>query len=109
MNSLNVWVFFSHLTDKRADKLRVYNFSRVGADREWLQGLLLNDSSTDSNSDESVTEEEIRREMKFHLLRKKYRKRFYLKNDVSVRSLLQLGCAFELFVTDVSVCVESAV
>ncbi|XP_065225307.1 chromatin-remodeling ATPase INO80 isoform X2 [Planococcus citri] len=66
--------------DKKSDKQRVYNFSRVGPDREWLQDLLLNDA-TDSSDDDSVTEEEIRREMKFHLIRKKYRKRFYSNSN----------------------------
>lgn len=68
--------------DKRANKLRVYNFSRVAPDREWLKNLLVDDDSTESSTDESVTEEEIRREMKLHLLRKKYRKRFFARNEV---------------------------
>lgn len=74
------------ITDKKSDKLRVYNFSRVGPDRDWLQDLLLNDTS-ESSDDDSVTEEEIRREMKFHLLRKKYRKRFY-SNSNDVREIV---------------------
>lgn len=68
--------------EKKTDRLRVYNFSRVGSDREWLQDLLLKDDSSESTSDESVTEEEIRREMKLHFLRKKYRKCFYASNEV---------------------------
>ncbi|XKL61914.1 hypothetical protein PGB90_001747 [Kerria lacca] len=66
--------------ESKLDKLRIFNFSRVGPDREWLQNILLEDNSSDS-SDESVTEAEIRREMKFHLQRKKYRKRFYIRNE----------------------------
>lgn len=80
-SSIHIFYMVYNL-EKKTDRLRVYNFSRVGPDREWLQDLLLKDDSSESTSDESVTEEEIRREMKLHFLRKKYRKRFYTSNEV---------------------------
>lgn len=92
-SSIHIFYMVYNL-EKKTDRLRVYNFSRVGPDREWLQDLLLKDDSSESTSDESVTEEEIRREMKLHFLRKKYRKRFYTSNEVISNSYKTVYCTF---------------
>ncbi len=59
--------------------------SNVGEERLWLQDILLSDgsdTSSDSDSDNSVTEEDFQEMMKFHMLKKKYQARFYQKPDV---------------------------
>ncbi|KAL1138653.1 hypothetical protein AAG570_008715 [Ranatra chinensis] len=62
--------------DRRADKIRLYNLSSVKNDRRWLQEVLLSDSS-DSSGDEEITETDLKNMLREHLLKKKYRGRFY--------------------------------
>lgn len=60
--------------------------SNVGEERVWLQDILLSDgsdTSSDSDSDNSITEEDFQEMLKFHMLKKKYQARFYQKPDVS--------------------------
>ena len=59
--------------------------SNVGEERRWLQDILLSDrsdSSSESDSDSSITEEDFQDMLKFHMLRKKYQARFYQKPEV---------------------------
>lgn len=72
--------------EQRNNKLRLFNLSDAGEERRWLQDILLSDgtdsSSGSSDSDTSVTEEDFKNMLKFHLLRKKYQARFYQKPEV---------------------------
>ncbi|KAK9498587.1 hypothetical protein O3M35_003187 [Rhynocoris fuscipes] len=67
-----------------ADKLRLYNFTNVGPDRQWLQDILLTDTSESSGDDSEddndsceISEERLREMIKEHIYAKKYRNRFY--------------------------------
>jgi DNA helicase INO80 len=65
--------------------------SNVGEERHWLQDILLSDgtdTSSGSDSDASITEEDFQDMLKFHMLRKKYQARFYQKPEVCVQSSL---------------------
>lgn len=76
--------------EERNNKLRLYNMNNVGEERRWLQDILLSegtDSSSSSDSDDSVTEEDFQDMLKFHMLKKKYQARFYQKPEVFEQSL----------------------
>ncbi|XP_058795965.1 chromatin-remodeling ATPase INO80 isoform X2 [Phymastichus coffea] len=71
--------------EKKNNKLRVYNMSNVGEERQWLRDILVSDasdsSSSESDSDNSITEEDFQDMLKAHLLKKKYQARFYQKPE----------------------------
>ncbi|KAJ8686508.1 hypothetical protein QAD02_022302 [Eretmocerus hayati] len=74
----------SQKEEERNNKLRLYNMSNVGEDRRSLQDILLSDgsdSSSGSDSDRSITEEDFQNMLKFHMLKKKYQARFYQKPE----------------------------
>lgn len=53
----------------------MYNFSQIGADREWLQDVLLSDMESDLElSDE---DEYVREMLRQHVKEKKIRDRYY--------------------------------
>lgn len=62
--------------DRIADKKRLYNLSNVSLDRQWLVDVLLTDTS-DSSDDEEITEEDLQDMLREHVLRNKYKKKFY--------------------------------
>lgn len=78
----------SCLVEERNNKLRLYNMSNVGEERRWLQDILLSDgsdtSSSESDSDSSITEEDFQEMLKFHMLKKKYQAKFYQKPEVKL-------------------------
>lgn len=59
----------------------MYNFSQIGADRKWLQDLLLSD--TDTDGDISDEDDYIRTMLKDHVKEQKYRAKYYQNADVS--------------------------
>ncbi|BES93040.1 DNA helicase [Nesidiocoris tenuis] len=61
--------------DRISDKLRLYNLTSVGNDRQWLQQVLLSDTS--ESSGEEITEDDLKQMLKLHVLKRKYRKKFY--------------------------------
>ncbi|XP_033207713.1 chromatin-remodeling ATPase INO80 [Belonocnema kinseyi] len=71
--------------EERVNKLRLYNMNSIGEERRWLQDVLLSETS-DSSSSESdtegpITEDDFQEMLKFHILRKKYQARFYQKPE----------------------------
>lgn len=69
--------------DRRNDKQHMYNFSQVGADRKWLQDILLSD--TDSDGEISDEDDYIRGMLKDHVKEQKYRTKYY--QNANVRNL----------------------
>ncbi|XP_071081185.1 chromatin-remodeling ATPase INO80-like [Haliotis cracherodii] len=63
--------------ERRADKTRLYNFSRVKKSRKWLKNILLSDSSSDEDDDRTISQEELQSMLKFHKFQKKHQMHFY--------------------------------
>lgn len=59
--------------------------TNVGEERRWLQDLLLSesDSTSESDDDSPITEQDFQNMLKYHILRKKYQGKFYQKPEVS--------------------------
>ncbi|KAF8774352.1 Chromatin-remodeling ATPase INO80 like protein [Argiope bruennichi] len=70
---------FNYRQDRRCDRLRLYNFSKVKKNRVWLKDILLSDSSdSDDSSDASViTEEDLQEMLKLHKLQKAAQTEFH--------------------------------
>lgn len=68
--------------------------SNVGEERRWLQDILLSDgsdsTSSESDSDRSITEEDFQDMLKVHLLKKKYQARFYQKPEVDIDNCIRV-------------------
>lgn len=78
--------FFCAVLDRQNDKLKIYNLSRVGSDREWLQDVLLSDMETESEpSDE---DEYVRDMLRQHVKEKKVRDRYYRNPHVCILSCI---------------------
>ncbi|XP_055384468.1 chromatin-remodeling ATPase INO80 [Condylostylus longicornis] len=63
--------------ERRADKLQVFNFSQIDAERKWLQDVLLSD--TESESDISDEDDYIKIMLKQHIMEQKFREKYYKK------------------------------
>lgn len=65
--------------------MRLFNFAHIQCDRLWLQNILVSDSSdtSDEDSSEPITEQDLQEMLKLHLYKKKYKKKFYSNPDVS--------------------------
>lgn len=72
---------FMYTIDRIADRSRFYNLSNVGDDRLWLQNLLLDNNDSD-DSDDVVTEEDLKNMLKHHLFRKKCQRQFFAAKNV---------------------------
>lgn len=70
----------------------MFNFSQIGADRKWLQDLLLSD--TDTDGDLSDEDDYIRTMLKDHVKEQKYRAKYYQNADVRVTVACNLSCRF---------------
>ncbi|CAH0390890.1 unnamed protein product [Bemisia tabaci] len=57
-------------SEKRSDKLRLYNLANVDEERSWIRSVLLSDSS-DSDSDTPITKEDLQEMLKMHVYKKK--------------------------------------
>lgn len=68
-------------SDRRLDRERYFNFSKLRENRRWLRDVLVSDSS-DSSSEEEITEEDLKHMLKEHLMRKKYKRKFLLNSQV---------------------------
>lgn len=66
--------------------------NNVGDERRWLQDVLLSEtsdsSSSESDTDGPITEDDFQEMLKFHILRKKYQARFYQKQEVYIFLLI---------------------
>ncbi|KAH9643982.1 hypothetical protein HF086_004243, partial [Spodoptera exigua] len=65
--------------ERQSDRLRLYNFSSVGEEREWLRDVLLSSGSETSSDDDTPHSKEMRirrllKERKYH---NKYAKKYY--------------------------------
>lgn len=65
--------------ERQSDRLRLYNFSSVGEEREWLRDVLLSSGSETSSDDDSPNSKEMRirrllKERKYH---NRYAKKYY--------------------------------
>lgn len=69
--------------DVQLDKSKLYNFSNVGPDRQWLQDMLLQTDSSEESAAE-VTHEDYQQLLKFHVHDRKHRKKYYTNKDVSL-------------------------
>ncbi|XP_063896881.1 chromatin-remodeling ATPase INO80 [Helicoverpa armigera] len=65
--------------ERQSDRLRLYNFSSVGEEREWLRDVLLSSGSETSSEDDSPNYKEIRiqRLLKERRHHNKYAKKYY--------------------------------
>lgn len=61
---------FNSRQERRYDRMRLYNFSKVKKSRKWLKNILLTDSSESDESNESVTEEDMHDMLKYRKLQK---------------------------------------
>jgi DNA helicase INO80 len=79
---INSVFFFS---ERKSDKMRLYNFDNVKKNRRWLRDVLISDtsdSSSDDGNDEQITEQDLQEMLRLHLLRKKYQARYYTNPEV---------------------------
>lgn len=69
--------------EKKADKMRLYNFSKVKKSRKWLKNILLSDSSSDEDTDNgTISNEEFQMMLKMHKYQKKHRQLFYRDSEL---------------------------
>lgn len=68
---------FNYRQERRCDRLRLYNFSKVKKSRQWLKDILLSDSSDTDDSTDSITEEDLHDMLKLHKLQKSTQAEFY--------------------------------
>ncbi|XP_070179265.1 chromatin-remodeling ATPase INO80-like [Littorina saxatilis] len=65
-------------TELKADKTRLYNFTKIKKNRRWLRTILLSDSSSeDESEDRPCTHEDLQAMLKIHKHQKRHQSRFY--------------------------------
>lgn len=84
-------IFCCSILDRQNDKLKIYNLSQVGEDREWLQDVLLSDM--ESESEPSDEDEYVREMLREHVKEKKIRDRYYRNPHVRIPNI-ELQCRF---------------
>ncbi|ELU04541.1 hypothetical protein CAPTEDRAFT_220290 [Capitella teleta] len=75
--------------ERRADKNRLYNFSKVRKSRKWLKNVLLSDSSSDE--DEVVTEEDLQDMLRLHKMQKKCQAQFQTDPELHQYAYYSVG------------------
>ncbi|KAL5008979.1 hypothetical protein ScPMuIL_014560 [Solemya velum] len=68
--------------ERRADKTRLYNFSKVKRSRKWLKNILLSDSSSDEDEERPITKEELHTMLKTHKYQRKHQMQFYQDTEL---------------------------
>ncbi|KAG6451472.1 hypothetical protein O3G_MSEX007172 [Manduca sexta] len=65
--------------ERQSDRLRLYNFSAVGEERQWLRDVLLSSESETSSDEDTPVETELRiqRMLKERKYQNKYAKKYY--------------------------------
>ncbi|XP_041352377.1 chromatin-remodeling ATPase INO80-like [Gigantopelta aegis] len=63
--------------ERKADKTRLFNFSRVKRSRKWLKNILLSDSSSDEDEDKPITNDDFQMMLQVHEFQRKHQKHFY--------------------------------
>lgn len=65
-------------TELKADKTRLYNFTKIKKNRRWLRTILLSDSSSEDEEDERpITHEDLQSMVKVHKYQKKHQMHYY--------------------------------
>lgn len=67
--------------ERKADKTRLYNFSRVKKSRRWLRNILLSDSSSDEDEEKPITNEDLQTMLKIHKYQRKHQMMFYQDSE----------------------------
>ncbi|GFS53061.1 chromatin-remodeling ATPase INO80 [Nephila pilipes] len=80
---------FNYKQERRCDRLRLYNFSKVKKNRVWLKDILLSDSSDSDDSTESITEEDLHDMLKLHKYQKTAQTEFH--NNPELRQFQYYG------------------
>ncbi|GFW33581.1 chromatin-remodeling ATPase INO80 [Trichonephila clavipes] len=80
---------FNYKQERRCDRLRLYNFSKVKKNRVWLKDILLSDSSDSDDSSESITEEDLHDMLKLHKYQKTAQTEFH--NNPELRQFQYYG------------------
>lgn len=70
------------VSERRSDKMRLYNFDNIQAERQWLKEVLISNSSDSDDEKHEITESDLQYMLKMHVLHKKWAARYYLKADV---------------------------
>lgn len=71
-----IWkMYIDLISERHSAQNLMYNFSQVGSDRKWLQGILM----SDSDSEDEITDEDeyIRDMLKDHAREQKLRAKYY--------------------------------
>ncbi|XP_060081949.1 chromatin-remodeling ATPase INO80-like [Ylistrum balloti] len=68
--------------ERKADKTRLYNFSRVKKGRKWLKNILLSDSSSDEDEEKEIRQEDLHAMLKIHKHQRKHQMQFYQDNEL---------------------------
>ncbi|XP_052767691.1 chromatin-remodeling ATPase INO80-like [Mya arenaria] len=66
--------------ERKADKNRLYNFSKVKKGRKWLKAILLSDSSSEEEEDEEeaeISEAELQNMLRLHKYQRKHQMTYY--------------------------------
>ncbi|KAK2162942.1 hypothetical protein LSH36_89g05001 [Paralvinella palmiformis] len=74
--------------ERKADKARLYNFTKVKKGRKWLKNVLLSDTSSDEELDDEkpMTKDYLHSILKQHKYLKKCSERFHSEHDVRIHS-----------------------
>lgn len=67
--------------ERKSDKHRLYNFSQVAGEREWLRDVLLSDSEDSAEEENWTVDQHIKEMLYHHQLRRKYQKKYYSNPD----------------------------
>ncbi|XP_033112932.1 chromatin-remodeling ATPase INO80-like [Anneissia japonica] len=69
--------------ERKADRRRLYNFTKVKKSRKWLKNILLTDSSESEDDDEKMmSKEEIQHMLKVHKYKRSCQKMFYSQGEM---------------------------
>ncbi|XP_071962626.1 chromatin-remodeling ATPase INO80-like [Antedon mediterranea] len=68
--------------ERKTDRRRLYNFTKLKKSRKWLKNILLTDSSESEDDDKMMTKEEIRHLIKVHKYKRSCQKLFYTQGEV---------------------------
>ncbi|XP_071833817.1 chromatin-remodeling ATPase INO80-like isoform X2 [Apostichopus japonicus] len=84
-------------SERKTEKRKLYNFSKVKKNRRWLKNLLLSDSSESSDSDdqEPMNKWELKQMLRVHKLKKQYTKQFY--SDPELKQYMYYGSSLVSF------------
>lgn len=68
--------------ERRADQIRLYNFSKVKKGRKWLKAILLSESSDSGDESDSISEHGLQEMLKFHKLTKAAQEEYHADSEL---------------------------